>query len=151
MLSYQEENWESTKQELIAILPTHYQELALHKDKVPLMPNWEVYTQMAARNELLFVTVREEGKLIGYFLGFVGPALHYITCLTCHMDIFYIVPEARGNNCGWFLFKKVEELCKQRGVQNLVVGCKLHKDVSFLFEKLGYTEIERTYSAWLGD
>lgn len=150
MITYQEEDWFGTLEELKTLLPGHYEELALNKDKVPLSPIWETYASRATNGELLFVTVRKDGNLIGYFIGFIQPALHYSTCLTCHEDIFYVSPSERGQNVGWNLFKKVEELCKQRGVQRLFVGSKLHKDASFLFEKLGYTEVERYYSTWLG-
>jgi GNAT superfamily N-acetyltransferase len=151
MLTYQVENWAQVRLELWTILPSHYQELALDQDKVPLSPIYEIYKAKNDADELLLVTIRDAGKLVGYFLGFVAPSLHYSTCLTCTMDIFYVIPEVRGQNAGWHLFKKVEEVCRQRGVKRMFVGSKMHKDASFLFEKLGYREIERYYSAWLGD
>lgn len=151
MITAQEESWDAGLAELKPLLPRHYKELALDQDKVPLSPIWSIYDQRNKEGQLLFVTVREDGKLAGYFIGFVMPSLHYSTCLTCTLDIFYLVPEVRGKKAGWMLFKKVEELCKQRGVQRMFVGSKLHKDVSGLFEKLGYTEVERYYSVWLGD
>ena len=67
------------------------------------------------------------------------------------MDIFYVHPDHRGGGTGYHLFKSAEKELKRRGVQRLFVGSKLHKDASWLFEKLGYEEVERYYSAWLGD
>jgi GNAT superfamily N-acetyltransferase len=67
------------------------------------------------------------------------------------MDIFWVHQKARGQNAGWYLFKKVQELAKARGVQRMLVGSKLHKDASWLFERLGYEPIETYYSTWLGD
>lgn len=133
------------------LLPIHYAELALNQDKVPLAPQYNKYLSAESRGELFFVTVREDGEMIGYFLGFISPALHYATCLTCQMDIFYILPEHRGSNAGFMLFEFVEKSLKKRGVQRMFVGSKLHKDASWLFEKLGYTPVETYYSAWLGD
>jgi GNAT superfamily N-acetyltransferase len=136
---------------LMPMFPRHYEELALNKDKVPLDPQYEIYKARDAEGGVMLVTVREDGKLVGYFVGFVAPGLHYKTCLTLTMDIFYVWPEARGAGAGYHLFKAVEQEAKRRGVQCMYVGSKLHKDASWLFEKLGYKEIERYYSVWLGE
>ena len=96
-------------EELKPLLPLHYEELALDQEKVPLDPQYEVYLEREARGELLFVLVRGEGKaIVGYFIGFIAPGLHYQTCLTCTMDIFYIKQGARGNQLGVKLFQFVE-------------------------------------------
>lgn len=133
------------------LLPIHYEELALNKDKVPLSPQFDKYIAAEDRGELLFVCLRSAGELVGYFIGFISPGLHYSTCLTCQMDIFYVHPKHRGSSAGYQLFKFVEQQLKNRGVQRMFVGSKMHKDASWLFEKLGYTPVETYYSTWLGD
>jgi GNAT superfamily N-acetyltransferase len=138
-------------EELKPLLPTHWAELALNKEKVPLDPQYDIYLKRDALGEVLFVALRETGRLVGYFVGFVAPGLHYRTCLTLTMDIFYVWPECRGGGGGFILFKAVQAEAKRRGVRRMFVGSKLHKDASWLFEKLGYEEVERYYSAWLGD
>ena len=150
MITCQVEPFPRFLEEVKPILPIHWEELALNKDKVPLDPQYDVYLARDARGEVIAVTAREDAKLIGYFVGFIAPGLHYKTCLTCTMDIFYVLPDHRGGNTGWYLFKTAEGELKRRGVQRLFVGSKLHKDASWLFEKLGYEEVERYYSAWLG-
>lgn len=151
MITCQVEPFVPFLEEVKPILPIHWEELALNQDKVPLDPQYEIYLARAAREEVLVVTVREDGQLIGYFVGFIAPGLHYKTCLTCTMDIFYVHPEHRGAGAGFHLFKTVEGELRRRGVQRMFVGSKLHKDASWLFERLGYTEVERYYSHWLGD
>lgn len=131
--------------------PKHWEELALNKDKVPLSPQNEVYLAKDAAGEVLFVTLRKSGKLIGYFIGFVNPALHYKTCLTLTMDIFFVDPAHRNGSAGVKLFRAAEREAKRRGVQRMFVGSKVHKDASVLFRRLGYEPVETFYSAWLGD
>jgi GNAT superfamily N-acetyltransferase len=150
MISFCTERLSDELENLKPHFPRHYAELALNQDKVPLDPQYEVYLERENRGEMLFVAVRSAGEIIGYFVGFIAPGLHYKTCLTLTMDIFYVVPEHRGG-VGFKLFRFVEKEAKQRGVQRMFVGSKLHKDASWLFEKLGYQEVERYYSAWLGD
>ena len=151
MITCQVEPFVPFLEEVKPILPIHWEELALNKDKVPLDPQYDIYLARDARGEVLSVTAREDGKLMGYFVGFIAPGLHYKTCLTCTMDIFYVHPDHRGGGTGWHLFKTAEAELKRRGVQRLFVGSKLHKDASWLFERLGYEEVERYYSEWLGD
>jgi len=133
------------------LFPLHWEELALNKDTVPLDPQYDAYLKRDEAGEVLYVALRDDGKLVGYFVGFIAPGLHYKTCLTCHLDIFYVHPDHRGKRGGVYLFKAVEAECKRRGVQRIFTGSKSHKDASKLFEFLGYTEVERYYSKWIGD
>lgn len=151
MLTACVESFKENLEELKAILPTHWQELALNQDKVPLDPQYEVYFAHEDAGGLLFITLRNEGKLAGYFIGFIAPGLHYKTCLTLRMDIFYVHPDYRGNRGGVILFKAMENEAKRRGVHSIIVGSKCHKDASRLFEALGYNEIEKFYSKWIGE
>lgn len=151
MITAHVESFEQSLPYLKPLLPVHYQELALNQDKVPLSPQFDKYIAAEQHGELLFVVLRDSGQMVGYFIGFISPALHYSTCLTCQMDIFYVHPNHRGNGAGFQLFKYVEQQLKKRGVQRMFVGSKMHKDASWLFEKLGYKPVETYYSAWLGE
>lgn len=151
MLTCHLENFTEILPELKPLLPLHYTELALNQDKVPLSPQYDVYLERDRQGMVLFVTLRSAGELVGYFIGFVAPGLHYSTCLTLIGDIFYIHPDHRGGGGGWMLFMFVERQAKLRGVQRLFVGSKMHKDISFLFEKLDYDPCEITHTKWLGD
>lgn len=151
MLTIQEERIEDCFEQVKAIFPEHWEELALDKDKVKLDPDYEVYFEAERRGQLLLVTIRKDAAVIGYFVGFIRTDLHYKTCLTCRMDIFMLKKEHRGSSIGIKLFKTVQRICNNRGVKRIVVGSKTHKDASKLFEFLGYTEIERFYSLYIGD
>lgn len=151
MLSAQIESFTERLGEFRPLFPLHWEELALNKDKVPLDPQYDIYIQREARGELLFVTLRELGTPVGYFIGFIAPGLHYRTCLTCTMDIFYVHPAKRGGRGGIKLFKFVEQELRHRGVDRWFVGSKCHADASWLFEILGFDRVEVYYSKWLGD
>lgn len=151
MMTAQVESLTDVLEELKPLLPTHWEELALNKDKVPLDPQYDIYLARDACGEVLFVTLRDTGRLIGYFVGFIAPGLHYRTCLTLTMDIFYVWPQFRGRRAGFMLFAAVQKEATRRGALRMFAGSKLHKDASWLFEQLGYEEVERYYSKWLGD
>ncbi len=147
MVTAQIESFSERLQELKPILPVHYEELALDKDSVPLDPQFDLYLAREARGEVLFVTLRENGTLIGYFIGFIAPGLHYRTCLTLTMDIFYVHPSHRGKSGGMHLFKCVKREALRRGVNRWFVGHKTHMpDASRLFLAMGFREVETYYS-----
>lgn len=151
MMTCQVESFTERLGEFQPLFPLHWEELALNKDKVPLDPQYDVYVAREARGELLFVTLRELGTPVGYFIGFIAPGLHYRTCLTCTMDIFYVHPAKRGGRGGIKLFKFVEKELRRRGVDRWFVGSKCHADASWLFEILGFDRAEVYYSKWLGE
>lgn len=136
--------------EMMPLLPLHYRELALNQDQVPLDPQYEVYLQREREGGLLFVTLREAGELVGYYIGFIAPGLHYKTCLTCTTDIFYLHPDKRGGGAGLKMFKFVEQELRRRGVQRWFMGSKVHLDASYLFRMIDAEPVETYFSKWLG-
>ena len=151
MLTAQVESLTDTQEELKPLFPTHWEDLALNKDAVPLDPQYDLYLRRDAAGEVLFVSLRENSKLIGYFVGFIAPGPHYRTCLTGTMDIYYILPEKRGGTKALRLFRCVFQEMKRRGVQRVFMGSKLHKDTGRLFEAFGLRPVETFYSAMLED
>lgn len=150
MITCHVESFEQRLDELKVLLPLHYRELALNQDKVPLSPQYHVYIERERAGSLLFVTLRDAGALVGYFIGFIAPGLHYSTCLTCTMDIFYVHPEKRTGSAGVRLFRFVEAELMRRGVQRWFMGSKIHADASALFKRIGAVPVETYYSKWLG-
>lgn len=151
MITCHVESFEGRLQELQALLPLHYKELALNQDKVPLAPQYWVYISREREGGLIFVTLRDAGELVGYFIGFVAPGLHYSTCLTCTMDIFYVRPDKRQGSAGVRMFRFVENELRRRGVQRWFMGSKVRNDASALFKRIGAEPVETYYSKWLGE
>lgn len=152
MITFQAENLEATLDELRPLLDVHYRELAMHQDKIPLAPQFDIYIANEKIGQLLFYTVRDDAKLIGYFVGFISPGLHYSETVTCKMDIFYICAEYRGEgSLGLKLFRNLEVELRQRGVHHWFVGCKLKADAGPLFRRMGFEPIETYYSKWIGE
>jgi len=146
-------------EELKPLFDPHWNELALDKDKVPLDPQYDVYLERENRGEVLCVIVRAVGRIVGYFVGFVAPGMHYKTCMTLIGDMFWLHPDFREEDslgslerefvCD-ALFSQVKKEALNRGVQRVFYGSKLHKDVGAMFERMGLREVERYYSAYWG-
>lgn len=151
MITAHVESFEANIEALKEVIPLHYEELAMEKDKVPLSPRWDAYVGLERAGGLFFVALRDSGQLVGYFIGIVAPGLHYSTCLTCIQDIFYVKPDERGAAAGNLLFDFVEAELRRRGVQRLITNSKNHFPAAWLFNRRGYNEIETIHSLWLGD
>ena len=151
MITCHVESFEQQLEELKVLLPLHYEELALNQDKVPLAPQYHVYIERERAGGLVFVTLRDAGALVGYFIGFIAPGLHYETCLTCTMDIFYVRKDKRRGTAGVRMFRFVEAELRRRGVQRWFMGSKIHADASALFKRIGAAPVETYFSKWLGE
>lgn len=152
MITVQVEKFEDNVPRLMELFPIHYRELAMDQDKVPLSPSYGVYIQYEHQGELLFVTIRVDGIVMGYFIGFIQLGLHYNTCLSCKMDIFFVHPDVRGDGLpGLKLFREVEKELKRRGVQRWYVGTKIKADAGPLFKRMGFEPIEVYHSKWIGE
>jgi GNAT superfamily N-acetyltransferase len=151
MITAQVEPYSKCLPELMECYDLHWEELALNKDKVPLDPQYDLYEARDDAGQLLLVTLRETGRLVGYFIGFIAPGFHYKTCLTLTMDIFWTHPDVRGGFSGVKLFRLVEKEAKRRGVHRMFYGSKMHKDASRMFEYLKMEPVEIYYTKWIGD
>lgn len=140
--------------ELQALLPGHYDELSEHKlAGIPLEPMYDLYLLRARMGQVLFVTLREQGKLIGYLVSFVAPGMHYKSCLTCTGDIFFVYPDRRGMEGGRLLFDVWLKECKRRGVRLAQIGIKARhaKFARPLIEAMGFAETEIMFWQFLKD
>lgn len=160
MITAHVERLVDTLEELKPFFDPHWAELALNRDKVPLDPQYEVYLERDRAGQVLCVCLRDAGAIVAYFVGFVAPGLHYRTCLTLQMDIFWLHPDYRDGDslqaverdmlC-MQLFDAVEAEGRRRGVERVFYGSKLHADAAALFVERQMVEVERYYSAWWGE
>lgn len=150
MITAAVEPFMSQREELLPLLPKHWEELAIYKDRMPLDPMWEVYDAHEQSGVLIYVALRKAGALIGYFIGMITPGLHYRRTLTCKMDIAYVLPEHRGK-AGRVLFDAVKAELKRRGVALWWVGSKDHHPIEGFFESLGFERQETYFAMWLGE
>jgi len=140
-----EELTSETLEEAKPLLPAHYDELAEHKlAGIPLDPQYGLYLARASAGQVLYITLRFEGRLVGYLVSFVAPGMHYQSCLTATGDIFFVFPDKRGLEGGKLLFTAWVKECRRRGIQLAQVGMKSRhaKYVRPLLEAIGFVETE---------
>jgi len=151
MITAQVEQWSDCLNELQELFPTHWEELASNKDKVPLEPDYDAYDRCERADQLLLVTLRDGGSLVGYFVGIIAPGLHYLSCLTCSMDMFWTHPRIRNGTAELRLFRRVKKELEDRGVSRWLTNTKIHRDCGRLYAALGFEPLETIYHMWMGD
>jgi GNAT superfamily N-acetyltransferase len=145
MITFHDERFEDVIDEAMPLLRRHWEEIALNKDTVPLDPDIERYKQISSIGMLHITTARDGGDLIGYAAYFIMPNLHYRSVIVGETDIFWLAPEYRKGMVGARLLKTAETHLINKGVNTVVSKVKISHDVGALFERLGYTAIERIY------
>lgn len=141
-----------TLDEAKPLLPSHYDELSEHKAAgIPLDPQFDLYLARSAAGQVIYVTLRERGALIGYLVSFVAPGMHYQGCLTCTTDIFYVTPDLRGLHGGAMLFEAWKKECARRGVKLMQIGVKTRhaKYAGPLLEAAGFKATELMFWQFL--
>lgn len=145
-LTFQVENLETFKRDSVLLLPQHYEELALDKDRIKLGLQFSHYEKLESGNLLHIVTARDDGTLVGYFLSIIHIHPHYeLAGLMAASDMFYVHPNyRRGTIAKLFLF--VQQEMKKRGVVKLYWSCKCHLSQRQLFECLGFRQSDEVYT-----
>lgn len=150
-VTYQEEAFDVVWPEVQPLLKMHWEEIAQDKATMPLDVAVEAYRQLDAEGGLSLVTVRVDEELVGYFVSFVRPHLHYQSTLCAYVDLYYVAPAYREGLFALELFKQAEACLRARGVQKVFAGTKTYKHVGALFRRLHWRETETLYTKWLGE
>lgn len=153
MITAQIEPFEPCLPELLALWPSHWQELALFKDKIPLRPQVSEYITRTRAGTMFLATIRWNGRMAGYFLCAVNPGMHYGETLTATTDIFWVIPEARQRGLFLPLYRCVERELRRRGALAFYCGHKANNTLSLdkVLPKLGFIPADCYYLKWLGD
>lgn len=150
-ITLQEEGWEEVFLELAPIVYQHWLEVEDHKEEIPLEPDWLRYRELASGGFLTVITVRDDSALVGYSLILTMPSLHSKSVKLGVNDVVYLKPLYRKTGLGTSLFKKVEEVMKEKGVKLLSVSTKTKQPFDDLCIRLGYENTERLYTKYIGD
>jgi len=150
-VKYQQEFLSSVRGEIEPLLNSHWEEIALNKEKIKLNPDWDAYQSLEDQGKLKIFTARDDGQLVGYFVVIVGTNIHYKDHLFAANDIIYLSPKHRKGFTGIKLIKFAEKCLKNDGVSVLTINTKVHQPFDKLMDFLKFRKIERVYSKYLGE
>jgi len=133
------------------LFSAHFRELGVNQHRLAARADEARYAELDRLGILFVITARCDGELVGYFVGFTMPHLHYLGAgLWAMTDMYYIKPEFRCGT-GLKMFRAFKRLARERGCRFAVTSCKVHQDHSALFEKLGAKWTDKTFIFALED
>jgi GNAT superfamily N-acetyltransferase len=150
-IKYQQEFLSGVRGEIEPLLNSHWEEIALNKEKIKLNPDWDAYEAFEHQGKLKIFTARDDGQLVGYFVVIVGTNIHYKDHLFASNDIIYLSPNHRKGFTGIKLIKFAEKCLKTDGISVLTINTKVHQPFDKLMDFLKFRKIERVYSKYLGE
>ena len=155
MIAFQVESVDQVLAEIEPLLRDHWEEIAAHKDKIPLAPDYEAYRKFEATGALLICTARDDKRLVAYSIYLVHRGIHYSKNVIATNDVFYVIPDYRRKLINTrliaaALLEFAEEKLKGRGVSVISMHIKVWKDWSGLAEKLGYARAEYIHQKYVG-
>ena len=129
----------------------HYEEISEHRrHDIKLEPDYDRYFKLENEGGLIYITLRSQGKIVGYYIGFIQTDLHYKKCLSLFQDILFISRHARGQKALPLLISAVECEAKRRGCKRTTFGVKekhkLHLQKQLL--DLNYEPFEIHFCKW---
>jgi GNAT superfamily N-acetyltransferase len=137
-------------QEIMLLLPRHWDEVAPYKDMMWLNPDLDVYLKLQALGKLIVCTARADGALVGYFVVMMSPHLHYKHILVATEDIHYLLPEYRHGWTGVRLMKFSEKMADAAGCRLITGRAKAKSEHGALYKRLGYDLMDEVYTKRLG-
>ncbi len=136
--------------EMRPLLQQHWEEVAGHRDKIKLDPDFDRYKELASMNALCCTTIRSGGELVGYFICFVCPHIHYKDHPMAYNDAIFILPEHRKGLAPVLnMIQCAEKELRERGVTKIVINTKVSNDFGPVLRRIGFSMFERVYEKLL--
>lgn len=143
ILQYNVETFVAFLKDAKDLLIEHWNEIAEDKESVLLHPDFDRYIALEQAGNLLVVTIRDSGMLVGYCIMMLGEHLHYTDLECANNDVIYLAPKYRRGRAGLELIKFLE---KQLPGYMATWHVKIkHPQLGKILEYLGYEAFEIVY------
>lgn len=149
-LTYQQEFMATIVPDMQKLIEAHWEEIALNQDRIKLNPDWDAYADLEKIGVAKAFTVRESGRLVGYFVVFCKKHIHYKDHIFAANDVIFLHPEYRKGMTGVRLIRFAEQCLAEDGVSVLVINTKTHKPFDAVLERIGFGLSERVYTKFIG-
>lgn len=122
----------------------HYREVT--NQSLPMALDVPFYRFLQEAGQLVILTCRKNGTIIGYVAVIVRRHPHYVSTLCGFEDGYFLTKAERKGLLGLRMIKAMLEQLKARGVKRVFWHSKLAKDLSVLFTRLGFTHVDELWS-----
>ena len=145
------EPWEAIWPEFSALLYSECApEVSQFQDRMKVQIDYEFYQRMDVTGRLDTIAARDDEILVGYFQSCVLPNPHFLGVPCAYVTHYYLKPAYRGYGYGAVLFDIATAALEVRGVKCVWGGAKVSQQTDRIYERQGWTLIEKLYTRWLG-
>lgn len=116
----------------------HYEETALNKSVMKLLPNWEKYFALEQAGMILCLGAFLGDECIGYSINFFTNHMHYKEMFYLQNDLLFVAEEHRKTRVGLDLIRETEKQAFTRGAEMMLWHAKENTSLSLLMPRLGY-------------
>lgn len=139
-LVYKVEHFSDALEEIKQLVPQHGKEAEV-KD---LNVDYGRFLEINAMGNLLLLTARHCGVLVGYIVSIANIDIHRRHVKQISIQDYYVVEEYRKSGVAIRMFKELEQLIEKSDIREMHVDSKLKYDK--LFQLLGWIETGHIYS-----
>lgn len=124
----------------------HYDEIALNKRVMKLLPNWEKYYALEQAGMMLCFGAFIGEECVGYSINFFANHMHYREMFYMQNDLLFVAEEHRKTRLGLDLIRETEKQASVRGAEMMLWHAKENTSLSNLMPRLGYQVQDIIYS-----
>jgi hypothetical protein len=138
------EQFKAAYEEAAPLLNAHWDEIAKNKALLRLNPDVTLYERMG--QNLLLITARLDGQLIGYFLWFLIRHPHYSHVSVAEEDLHFLLREHRRGLAGYKFVKAACAAAFDHGAELLVLREKVGHEHAAIMKRLGFVPTDIVYT-----
>ena len=147
MIVVQSETLDQAWTDLVPLIFAYWKEAEGHRHYQGIELRRERYDEYERAGMLHCVTVRDDGRLVGYALGYISVSMRSQVKIWGD-DMFYIQPAYRSRALALMQF--IEEYCRHHGIAEIILSALTSGATPELLEYIDYTPVSVQYSKRLG-
>jgi N-acetylglutamate synthase-like GNAT family acetyltransferase len=134
--------------ELLPLLQQNWAEL--ETKTFELDPLFDDYLNWARVGALKYLTVRDDGVLVGYAILMIARSLYYAGVKMGEANVIWLHPDWRSGTTGLEMLHAIEQRSRDLGVQQLQISEKTvferkRGGLGKILRWMGFTEVERVH------
>lgn len=112
-------------------------------------PDTDSYRSMYLDGNMVILTVREDGKMLGYLLMILRSSLQSKSIRIAGEEGLYLDPVARRGTIGIQMIKMMNQVLKSLGVEHVYYSSRPIREITPIFQRLGFTKVLTRYKGTL--
>lgn len=145
MINYRQEFIDIVKDESIALITSHYNEVHPSRESFGLGMDWDLYSKLENMGMVKVFTARDDQKLVGYLWVLISPNLHSKGTKVASDDGLFVDKKYRGSSVAKGLIGFAEKCLKDDGFKTFYITGTTENPIDPLMKKLGYSPIETKF------